>query len=156
MTAMRMELKSLEIRLVNSRDELRDAFAVREAVYIVEQQIDREDEFDEYEKICRHFVAYADQKAVGAARWRYTSEGAKLERFAVLKNYRNLGIASQLVQSVMDDIRKHAAYNGQTLYLNAQLTAMPLYAKFGFMPAGEQFLECEIPHQRMEYNFPPA
>jgi len=142
--------EELVIRLVGTRDELRKAFKVREQVYIDEQQIDREDEFDEFEPVSRHFVALINANPVGAARWRFTDEGAKLERFAVLPEFRKRGIASELVRAVIEDIRKHARFSGQVLYLNAQLSAMPLYAKFGFEPAGEQFFECAIPHQRME------
>ncbi|MEJ2004165.1 MAG: GNAT family N-acetyltransferase [Cyclobacteriaceae bacterium] len=140
----------LEVKLVQSRAQLRQAFAVREKVYIEEQQIDREDEFDEFEPVSRHFIALSGDQAIGAARWRYTDEGVKLERFAVLPEFRKRGIASELVRSVIEDIRKHAGFNGQKLYLNAQLSAMPLYAKFGFLPAGNRFLECDIEHQRME------
>jgi predicted GNAT family N-acyltransferase len=145
-----MDRDEVLVKLVGSRDELRQAFRVREIVYIREQQIDRADEFDEFEPESRHFVALINEKPVGAARWRFTSEGVKLERFAVLPDFRKRGIASALVSAVIEDIRKHARFNGQKLYLNAQLTAMPLYDKFGFKPVGDQFLECDIPHQRME------
>ena len=151
MTIMKTgKVHPIDIILVQTRDELRQAFHVRESVYIHEQGIDRDDEFDEFEVLSRHFLAKVDDKPVGAARWRYTKEGVKLERFAVLAEYRKRGIASELVRSVIGDIRKHASFNGQTLYLNAQLSAMPLYSKFGFNPVGDQFLECDIAHQRME------
>ncbi len=138
------------VKLVENREELRKAFHVREIVYIGEQKIDRADEFDEYEPESRHFVALLDDQPIGAARWRFTNEGVKLERFAVLPDYRKRGVASELVRAVIEDIRRHVRFNGQVLYLNAQLTAMPLYEKFGFSPAGDQFMECDIPHQRME------
>ncbi|MCA6075263.1 GNAT family N-acetyltransferase [Fulvivirga sedimenti] len=144
----------VEIRLVQTNEELKQAFAVREAVYIVEQNIDREDEFDEFEPVCRHFVALQDGEAVGAARWRFTNEGIKLERFAVLADFRKRGIASQLVDEVIRDIKRHPKFNHQTLYLNAQWDVQPLYAQFGFKPVGDIFLECDIKHQRMEMSVP--
>ena len=141
---------TIRIKRIDTEVDLRRSFSVREAVYIIEQQIDREEEFDQYEEESRHFVALDGEVPVGAARWRYTGEGAKLERFAVIAPYRKKGIASQLVGAVIDDIRNHESYSGQKLYLNAQLSAMPLYRKFGFVPVGPTFLECDIVHQKME------
>ncbi len=140
----------VEVRLVQTNEELTEAFSVREAVYIVEQKIDREDEFDQYEPVSRHFLALEGDKAVGAARWRFTDEGVKLERFAVLSDFRNRGIATQLVDAVIQDIKRHPKFNGQKLYLNAQFDVQPLYAQFGFEPVGDIFLECDIKHQKME------
>jgi predicted GNAT family N-acyltransferase len=51
---------------------------------------------------------------------------------------------------VIDDIVNHTDYSNQLLYLNAQESAMPLYARFDFQPVGDTFLECDIVHQRME------
>ncbi len=85
----------------------------------------------------------------GAARWRFTDKGVKLERFAVLKSFRGKGVGHQLVEEVLKDVKNHPSYKGQVIYLNAQVSAMNLYAKSGFRTVGEMFLECDIQHFKM-------
>jgi len=82
----------------------------------------------------------------GAARWRKTDKGYKLERFAVLKEFRGMGVGKELVRAVLADLPKDAPY----IYLNAQITAISLYARFGFIKVGEQFEEAGIQHFKME------
>lgn len=126
------------------------AFAIREEVFVYEQQVAREEEFDEFEEESHHFVALDDAgKPIGAARWRLTHQGIKLERFVVKKNYRGQGLGSVLVQKVLKDIAEHHP-KGSYLYLHAQLDAVPLYAKHAFHKVGERFSECDIEHYKME------
>jgi predicted GNAT family N-acyltransferase len=68
-----------------------------------------------------------------------------LERFAVLKQFRGLGVAQQLVKTVLADLPADADY----IYLNAQLLAIGLYEKFGFVKKGPQFEEAGIQHFKM-------
>lgn len=144
--------KSIPI-VVNKAEEpvlLEQAFAVRREVFVLEQKVSMEDEFDEFEDESIHFLALAAGKACGAARWRATAGGLKLERFAVLEAYRGMGVGSALVEAVMHDI--DASGRQGKRYLHAQLDAAPLYAKYGFKPVGEIFSECDILHQAMEIS----
>lgn len=138
----------IDSHLIESDEELKQAFDIREKVYIEEQQIDRADEFDEFDDSSRHFIAYYTGKPAGTARYRQTDEGFKLERFAVLPDFRKKGIASAIMEAMLIDIKESHAGKVK-LYLNAQLSAMPLYEKFDFIPEGNQFMECDIPHQKM-------
>lgn len=140
----------IAVRKIESRDDLTKAFDVREEVFIVEQEVNSEEEFDEFEEASVHFLATDEyNEHVGTARWRTTKKGVKLERFAVRKPWRGKGAGSALVKAVVDDIT--ANFNpGELLYLHAQLEAVPLYEKFGFLKKGEQFLECDIWHYEME------
>lgn len=133
----------------DTEDLLEKAFKIRREVFVVEQQVATEEEFDEFEPTSRHFVALSDDgDPVGAARWRKTQNGVKLERFAVKSSARRQGIGASLVKVVLDDIiRQEGA--GVYLYLHAQLPAVPLYQKFGFEVEGDQFLECNIWHYLM-------
>ena len=137
------------IQVVDETD-LPDVFDIRRVVFIDEQKVPVEEEFDQYEENSKHYLAYYDGKPCGAARWRETSEGneAKLERFAVLKECRGKGVGSALVEQVLADVL--AAKHYDRIYLNAQLSAVDLYKKFGFSPVGDEFLECDIKHQQME------
>ena len=139
-----------DVRLVTSQEELEQAHNIRREVFVVEQHVPEEEEIDQYESRCRHFLAFAKNgQPCGAARWRFTDNGVKLERFAVLKSYRNQGIGSSLVRAVLKDIENHPDFHGQKIYLHAQLTAIPLYKKFGFRETGPLFYECEIKHFKM-------
>lgn len=123
------------------------AFRVREQVFVDEQRVPREEEYDEHDDAAHHYLAWADGLPVGAARWRPTEKGVKLERFAVLAPYRSRGVGGVLLRQVMADAR--AAYPDAQLYLHAQLQAQLFYQRHGFVPEGELFYECEIPHYRM-------
>ena len=133
-----------------SNDALKQkAFAIREEVFVVEQQVAAEEEFDEFEDDSHHFVALdEDDQPIGSARWRYTDKGIKLERFTAKKTMRGKGLGTAIVQAVMDDI-KATAEKGTYLYMHAQLPAVPLYLKFGFETKGDQFDECGIMHYLM-------
>lgn len=138
------------VRKIETREDLIKAFDVREEVFIVEQEVDRDEEFDEFEEASVHFLATDEShENVGTARWRTTKKGVKLERFAVLKPWRGKGAGAALVKAVVNDISVN--FNpGELLYLHAQLEAVPLYEKFGFVKKGKQFLECDIWHYEME------
>ncbi len=127
------------------------AFAVRRAVFVDEQRVPPDLEFDRFEQESVHFIAIDDEgRTCGAARWRFTEHGVKLERFVVLVSHRRQQIGSKLLQAVLDDVAANPNANGCRKYLNAQVDAVPLYAKFGFIPCGDVFLEADISHQAME------
>jgi predicted GNAT family N-acyltransferase len=116
---------------------------------VEEQHVPEQDEYDEFENTARHFLAFFDSVPCGTARWRFTEKGVKLERFAVLKEFRGKGVGYQLVEFVLRDVKSHQVYSNQKIYLNAQITAMDLYAKSGFKKVGEMFVECDIMHFQM-------
>lgn len=128
------------------------AFRVRQLVFVEEQQVPREEEYDEFDDAAHHYLAWADGQPVGAARWRPTDKGVKLERFAVLAPYRSLGVGAELLKQVVADAQ--VAHPGARLYLHGQLKAVPFYQRHGFATEGELFYECEIPHYKM--SLPPA
>jgi len=137
----------LVIRKINGKDqpaEMEEIREVRRIVFINEQDCTPECEW-EYEEESIFFLATFDEKPCGVSRWRKTDEGYKLERFAVLKEYRRRGIASALMTFTLADLPDEATY----VYLNAQIYAMGLYAKFGFVPVGKEFEEVGIPHLKM-------
>jgi predicted GNAT family N-acyltransferase len=141
----------IQVVPITGDQQQQEAFRIREAVFVQEQNVPADEEYDEYETSSRHFLAYADGTTpCGTARWRFTDKGIKLERFAVLKEFRSRKVGSALVQAVLDDVRQHPLSGGKPTYLHAQVTAMPLYAKFGFQPVGDMFLECDIQHYKMK------
>ncbi|MFD0751392.1 GNAT family N-acetyltransferase [Mucilaginibacter calamicampi] len=138
--------KPLEIKVskVNNPQTLETVFAIRREVFVVEQHCPPELEW-EHEEESHHFLATVDGEPAGACRWRKTEQGYKLERFAVLKQYRGQGVAHVMVTTALNDLPADADY----IYLNAQIDAMPLYAKSGFEKTGPQFEEAGIQHFKM-------
>ncbi len=135
---------SIRINKVDSELELAHVFEIRREVFVVEQDCPPELEW-EFEEESTHFLARLDELPVGAARWRKTEKGYKLERFAVAMAYRGKGVGEALVAAVLADLPEDASY----VYLHAQVQAMGLYRKFGFEPEGPQFEEAGIQHFKM-------
>ena len=136
--------KKIQVSQVNDPDDLEKVFAIRRQVFVVEQNCPPELEW-EFEDESIHFLALVDNTPAGAARWRKTDKGYKLERFAVLKEHRGKRIGQALVAAALSDLPGDAGY----VYLNAQLDAMRTYSRFGFVAEGEQFEEAGIQHMKM-------
>ena len=133
--------------------DLRDldaAFTIREKVFVQGQGVPADDEYDQHDRqrTTRHYLALVDGQPAGAARWRPTDNGVKLERFAVLDEFRNQGVGQALVQVVLADVRAEVPDAAQ-VYLHAQLRAIPLYERTGFHKVGDMFEECDIRHYKM-------
>ncbi|QKG55285.1 GNAT family N-acetyltransferase [Hymenobacter sp. BRD128] len=133
--------------------DLRDldaAFTIREKVFVGEQNVPAEAEYDAHDRAAttRHYLARVEGQPAGAARWRPTDHGVKLERFAVLPEFRNHGVGEALVHRVLADVRAEAPEAAQ-VYLHAQLRAIPLYERTGFSKQGLMFEECDIQHYKM-------
>lgn len=138
-----MENKILVFK-VNDQDSLDKVFAIRRKVFVEEQECPPDLEW-EYEEESVHFLATVNGIPSGACRWRQTEKGYKLERFAVLIEFRGMGVGQALVKKVLTDLPSDAEY----VYLHAQLSAIGLYEKFGFEKSGNQFEEAGIQHYKM-------
>lgn len=137
------ELKEIKVKKVSDPADLETVFAIRRQVFVVEQNCPPELEW-EFEDESTHFLATVNGEPAGAARWRKTDKGYKLERFAVLSAFRG-GVGKQLVQAVLNDLPADADY----VYMHAQLPAITLYEKFGFEKTGPEFEEAGIRHYKM-------
>lgn len=137
-------MENITVTKITSQEDLEKAFEIRKTVFVEEQNCPPELE-RENEEASTHFLATIDHEPAGACRWRKTDAGYKLERFAVLKAYRGRKVGQALVAAVLADLPKDATY----IYLNSQLDAMGLYAKFGFQVEGAQFEEAGIQHFKM-------
>ncbi len=139
----------IEVIKINSPEDLSRSHDIRFEVFVNEQKVPSEEELDEFEDVCLHYLALVDGQPAGTARWRFTEKGIKLERFAVYSRYRRKGVGSALMRKVLDEIKNHPDSGSQEIYLHSQLTAMPLYSKFGFEKTGNIFEEAGIKHYKM-------
>lgn len=136
----------IEVR-VAAKEELEWAFAIRRDVFVVEQGIAEELEFDQRDAECTHFLAFDRGAAVATARLRErTTRVHKVERVAVRATARGRGIGALL----MDAIERHAGAVGvERLVLSAQESAIAFYARRGYLCEGDAFVEAGIRHRWM-------
>jgi predicted GNAT family N-acyltransferase len=121
------------------------ALAIRTHVFVEEQKVDPDLEYDQYEEVSTHYLVLDDETPIATARWRETEKGIKLERFAVLQQYRNQGIGGLILEKVLNDVLQL----NKPVYLNSQLRAVPFYEHYGFVKSGEPFVEANMEHYRM-------
>jgi predicted GNAT family N-acyltransferase len=121
--------------------------ALRREVFVHEQHVPPEEEFDSYDLTATHVVALDDGNVVGALRIIFLDEHAKFGRVVVAASARGKGIASAMMKFAM----AHATAQGQTrFYLTAQTDKLALYEKLGFTAYGDQFQDGGMPHLAMK------
>jgi len=129
----------MKVVVAKNQKEIIDNMLVRGYVFVIEQSIDWEIEYDGLDQECVLFTAYIDELAVGAARL-YKN---KVGRVATLKEFRNQGVGA----AIMDAIEMYAKDNNFTyLKLHAQLYVQDFYEHLGYVVDGPIFLEAEIKH----------
>lgn len=129
----------------SNKELFAQARSIREKVFIEEQKVDESDEFDEFEDLSKHYLIFDEDRAVGTARWRHIGDQIKLERFAVLEAHRGKKIGDQILKAVLEEVLPLK----KTIYLHAQLKAIPFYERRGFKKVGNMFSECDIEHYKM-------
>jgi len=124
------------------------AGAIRTAVFVEEQRIPAELEWDAADASCIHAVAYNRfGLPLGTGRLLQHVPGvAKIGRMAVIQAVRGSGVGRVLLESLMKAAR---ARGDREVLLHAQTSAAPFYARVGFTPRGPEFEEAGIPHIEM-------
>ncbi|SEP05550.1 GNAT family N-acetyltransferase [Nitrosovibrio sp. Nv6] len=118
--------------------------SIREKVFIREQGVPVELEWDEFDASCIHALA-ADSAGNPIGTARFLPVGT-IGRMAVLKEWRGKGVGGALLQWLLQEAGDRQF---QQVALNAQIYAAGFYAKFGFRIEGEKFLDAGIPHVKM-------
>jgi len=117
---------------------------VRDVVFVQEQQVPRELERDALDPLSHHVLARdASGTPIGTAR--LTPEH-RIGRMAVLSARRGRGVGDALLVALLDEARRR---QWPDVSLHAQVSAEPFYARHGFLPEGERFIEAGIEHQAM-------
>lgn len=117
---------------------------VREDVFVHEQGVPLDMEWDEFDPTSRHVVAFdATGAAIGTGR---LLPDGHLGRMAVLPAWRGLGVGRALLERLLE---MAAAAGQRDLVLHAQTQAASFYGRFGFAVEGAEFMEAGIPHVKM-------
>lgn len=143
------------VRQVHSASERTDCERIRQLVFIDEQGVTADEEWDGLDDSSQHFLAQQDEVPVGTARLRFIQKDgrrlAKLERICVLRSARGQGVGGALVSCMLGA----AAESGiRDAILEAQVYAIPFYQRYGFVPYGDEFMDARIPHIKMR-NYQP-
>jgi predicted GNAT family N-acyltransferase len=95
-----------------------------------------------------HFLLQKEKEYIGTARYRESKFGIKLERFAIVKKYRNRTYGKVLLDAILHELQE----DKNKLYLHAQDKAVNFYQRNGFEIIGDAFVEADILHYLMRYK----
>lgn len=116
---------------------------IRTTVFIEEQQVPSELEWDEFDQQSKHFLAFFKNIPIATARLK---PDGQIGRMAVLEDYRHQGVATKLLKTVLSLAKKD---NYKLVYIHAQIQVIEFYKKFDFIDNGTEFLDAGIMHRAM-------
>ena len=136
-------------------NELYEIVKSRYEVFVCDQEITSEYDFDDKDKECIHLFAMDDEgkKVIGYCRLLppgLAYEEASIGRVLVLKEYRNKGLAKEMMIRAIEEIKKN--YDTDRITLSAQSYIKNLYISVGFKEVSEEYEEAGIPHVKMKFR----
>ena len=144
---MKNNLKIEIVKWIDGHSQLKN---IREKVFIEEQKVTPQLEWDGMDEKAIHFLVFNDKAAIGCARAIVIKDHMQLGRMAVLKEYRGQGIGSALLEKAMTIAKLNQL---SAIYISAQCHAIDFYKKFGFEVKSDIYLDAEIPHRDMTLDF---
>ncbi|MFI6859302.1 GNAT family N-acetyltransferase [Streptomyces sp. NPDC050421] len=144
-------------RTVTAEQDRAACFQVRKDVFVGEQNVPEEIEYDAYDADAVHVIAVAaDGTALGTGRLLHGPAAAaktggepavgSLGRLAVTKEARGLGVGAALVRAIEDAARELGL---SAVDLHAQTHALGFYERLGYVAYGPEFPDAGIPHRAM-------
>lgn len=134
----------------------RELMSIRTEVFVQEQQVPENDEWDGEDEDATHFLVCAVEHQVIATARVLTEQDATgkelyhIGRVAVRKPWRGQGVGRELMRVAIKWCLHQNA--DAELYLHAQLTRKNFYEHLGFVPQGAEFMDAGIPHIAMWYH----
>ena len=142
-----MSKLDFDVKIVTWDSARQDIKPIRESVFIQEQNVPVELEWDGLDKESTHFLAILEGNIpIGTAR---LLPDGHIGRMAVLREYRNMGIGSSILSAMLEYAKR---YQIGDLFLLAQTQAISFYEQYGFSAIGEIFMDAGIPHKKMIYS----
>ena len=141
---------NLKIEIAKWIDDHTQLKNIREKVFIQEQKVTPQLEWDGMDEKAIHFLVFNDKAAIGCARAIVIKDHMQLGRMAVLKEYRGQGIGGALIEKAMTIAKLNQL---SAIYISAQCHAIDFYKKFGFEVKSDIYLDAEIPHRDMTLDF---
>jgi predicted GNAT family N-acyltransferase len=138
------------VRPVNWNARRVELRAVRRAVFIEEQHVPEELEWDDVDERAYHVLATDDDgMAIGTGR---LSLDCQIGRMAVAREWRGRGVGAAILRTLVDFAVKEGC---RVVRLHAQAHALGFYERHGFAAVSDEFDEAGIPHRAMELRLAP-
>ena len=139
----------LTLKPVVTPMDMMNVLDIRNKVFVIGQNCPYEIEVVlEEEKEAKHFLILFKDQPVGTIRYRQTGDREfKLERFAVLEQYRGHGYGKEAFLYLVNKLEED--YNPCKIWFNAQYQLLDYYQKLGFKEEGDTFYEANIKHIKM-------
>jgi hypothetical protein len=137
---------NISIQITHWDEAKSQVMPIRHAVFIKEQEVPEELEWDEFDQDALHAIVKKDQEVIGTARLIIDKANTRIGRMAIQKKYREQGIGQKLLSILIQTAKEKGA---QECILHAQTHAIAFYAKADFEPNGPIFDEAGIPHVEM-------
>jgi predicted GNAT family N-acyltransferase len=144
---MKNNLKVEIVKWIDGHTQLKN---IREKVFIQEQKVTPELEWDGMDEKAIHFLVFKDEKAIGCARAIVIKSQMQLGRMAVLKEYRGQGAGRTLIEKAIVTAKLKQL---SSIQISSQCNAINFYVKFGFEVMGDKYLDAEILHRDMTLEF---
>ncbi|MFJ5770954.1 GNAT family N-acetyltransferase [Psychrobacillus sp. NPDC093180] len=126
--------------------DLQKAFDIRKEVFVKEQGVPLEEEFDQFDTLdgqCEHILVYYEDEPVGTGRLRVVDGIGKLERICILESYRKFGLGKVIVKALEEIANRKGLAQ---VKLHGQTHAEGFYEILGYETASDVFIEDGIPH----------
>jgi predicted GNAT family N-acyltransferase len=142
------------VTVARSIEDLMRAISIRSAVYVSEQKCPYEEEFDGNDFSATHLLGYMGDEPVGCLRVRYFADFAKIERLAVRREFRHLGLGSQLVKAAIE-LCQVKGY--RRIYAHSQKRLLEFWSQFSFRPlkGGREFVFSDFDYVEVSLEMTP-
>ncbi|MFT5395254.1 MAG: putative GNAT family N-acyltransferase [Gammaproteobacteria bacterium] len=137
-------MSEFEVLQVSWSDMEAHLRSIRTQVFIEEQNVPIDLEWDEKDIDCVHLLVKKDNNYIATARLLRTGQ---VGRMAVLKPFRRYGVGSAMLKMILTIAH---TMDMKTVSLNAQVDAINFYEKFEFLKQGDPFDDAGIPHVKMK------
>lgn len=140
----------MKVKKITEDNDLKKAFHIRKEVFVKEQGVPLEDEFDKFDTLdgsCEHILVYYNEQPVGTGRIRVFDGFGKLERICILEPYRKFGLGKIIIFQ-LEEIAKEKGIS--EVKLHGQTQAEGFYKKLGYRTSSNIFMEDGIPHILMQ------
>ena len=136
---------------INSSKDLDISYKIRKKVFCEEQKISEKIEFDNLDHLCEHFLIHKNKNYIATARVRPKNQNThKIERVAVLPEFRRLKVGSLLINEIIKFYLSGKKIN--SIILHSQVYVEAFYKSLNFKSYGDEFYEDGIPHIAMKYE----
>jgi predicted GNAT family N-acyltransferase len=143
---MTMKLNQVSIQQVTWQEAEQELRAVRTPVFIEEQFVTPEFEWDEIDADAAHLLAIYENQPIACLR---IINFKKIGRMAVLKHWRGIGLGAALLLKAVNICKNHGS---KYVRLSAQTHAIDFYKKAGFKQISEEYCDVDIPHVDMQLD----